>query len=411
MNISRLIAGALLTCALPALAQPELKPVNDLPFPLVTPDEAQKLVMPETTIKLHLHDVTLGEALAELEKQSGVALDTWAGAMDVDKKLSLDLETRSFNEAFKAILDEADVKATLGQFGGRDVWQVMFNQHDEQSDSPQSGVGVFQLRLLNLSSNSSKSVTPTKTGTAKRSQNNGLNVIFGMVSVPQATILDAPRVRITRAEDEKGRSFGIENPNHYQIGFGGGMNGPVSVALRPSTSGSQKLAHLEGVAVYVLPTKRHHWEVDDVTNAKDASHDFLFAGQKMMFSIQNAHQSGNTINLDLRLSSPHKGDNGRNLSFSYALLSSSVHVLDAKGQQLAMSSSGGSRNDNQLTMQAGFSAPGRRTPPVAMQNGKMVTLPTPETPILTGPFKLSFDIPTEFVQTQVPFSFSDVPLP
>ena len=408
MNISRFLVGALVVCALPALAQPEQKPVNGLPFPLVTPEEAGKLAFAEKPIALHLRDVTLGEALEELSKQSGVALDTsWGGDPEIlGKKLSLDLETRSFNEAFNAILDEADVKAVLRQMGGRGTWNVMFNQPDEQNDVMQSGTGLFQLRVLSLNSSLSKSVTPGNKGAAKRSQNTNLSVSFGMLPNPQVAVVGAPLLRITRAEDEKGRS--LSDDRHNFLGFGN-RGEHSSVQLRPLEDASQKLAHLDGVAVYVIPIKRERWEVDDVLNAKDLSHDFQSGGQKLTLTIQRAQKNGDSVSLDLKLSRPN--GEGRDPSFSFEQLTSAVQLMDAKGQKLVAGGYSGTGGGNALTAQASFGLAPPRRPPFILQDGKRVPAPPPEKLVLTEPIKLVFDFPTEFVQTEVPFSFSDVPLP
>ncbi len=409
------MAGALLLCALPTLAQPELKPVNGLPYPLVSPEEAGKLALIDRPIILHLRDVTLADALDELAKQSGVSLDTsWGGNPEIlGKKLSLDLETRSFNEAFKAILDEADVKATLRQLGGRGAWNVAFNQLDEQSNTLQSGVGPFQLRLLSLNSNFSKSVTPTSKGETRRSQNNNLSINFGIMPDPQVAVIGASRIRLTRAEDEKGRSLRDETPDRFPIGFNTGVQEQVNVQLRSSANGSQKLAHLEGVAVFVLPTKREKWELNDVLSAKDVSHDFQSAGQKLTLTIQRAQKTGDFVSLDMKLSSSGIGNGGdaRSPVFSFDQLASAVSLVDAKGQKLISRGLSGTGSGTELTVQARFSMARQMRPPLVMQDGKMVPAPPPAAPVLAEPLKLVFDVPTEFVQTEVPFSFADVPLP
>ena len=115
----QLLFAALLIGAAPVGAQPDpnLKPNNGLLFPLVAPEKVEDLV-PLEPISLHLREVSLGAALRELQVQSGVELDlnVEADRQKLAKTLSVDIQTRSFNEAFAAVADEgrrADGFATL----------------------------------------------------------------------------------------------------------------------------------------------------------------------------------------------------------------------------------------------------------------------------------------------------------
>ncbi len=433
INISRCAVGTCILCVLPALAQPEFRPANGPSYRLVSPEEAAKLTLTEKPMALHLRDVTLADALAELSKQSGVSLETSFGADPVTlaKKLSLDLETRSFNEAFSAILDEADVKAKLQRFGSGPSWNVLFNQTEQQNDPPpQSGVGPFQVRVLNVNSNLSKSASPTQSKAVQRSQTNRASINFGFASDPQLVTSEAPRVRITRATDEKGRSLREEDPVRFPtlavpgranirfeggglysiFGVGGNSMEQTSVPLGTLPEDSEKLALLEGVATYVLPSKREKWEVTDVLNAKGASHEFQSGGQQLTLSLKDVQKAGGGVVLDLRVAFPD-GNEGGKAPLSSGQLTSGLRLVDAGGQKLMASSISSSVEGNELSVQATYSlARGPRTPFV-VRDGKMVPAPLPEAPALAEPLRLFFDIPTEFVQTEVPFSFSDLPLP
>ncbi len=406
MNISRFVTGALLMCALPVLAQPvlaqpDIKPDGGPKFPKVSPEDAAKLGLTAQPIKLHLRDVTLRDALGELQKQSSVSFDiSWGGGDNLDKKLSLDIETRSFNAAFAAVLDEADVKARLQRWGGNFTWNVQFGA-PEENDAPQAGAPPFQLRATNLTSNFNRYVTPGKTKAVNRGQSETLSVTLALTLDPQLPLTSTPRIRLSRAEDEAGRSLLLPpDPNRANSEYGNGFSQQIDVFLSAPEKGSHTLAHLEGVATYVLVDKREHWEIADLLKTPNATHTFESGGQNVTASVVGAEKKGATLQLEFQLRAPQGADlnEGKNPLFSFEQISSSLHLRDAKGRTLSSGGYSGSGESNGYTLQLRFplSAPG--------QAGAGATS-------LVEPLSLVFDAPTEFVQTQVPFSFSDLPLP
>lgn len=401
MNISRFLVGSLVLCALPALAQPDIKPDGAPSFPKVSPEDAAKLGLTAQPIKLHLRDVTLRAALVELQKQSGIALDlSWGGGDALDKKLSLDIETRSFNAAFASILDEADVKARLQRWDGNATWNLQFGAQDE-SDAPQSGVLPFQLRATNLNSNFNRYVTPGKTKAASRGQSETLSVTFTLPSDPQLTLATTPRIRLSRAEDEAGHSLLLPpDPNRSNSDNGGGVSQQIDVSLSAPEKGSRTLAHLEGVATYVLADKREHWEIADLLKTPNATHTFESGGQTTTASLVGAEKKGASLQFEFQLRAPTGADmnGGKNPLFSFEQISASLHLRDAKGRTFPSGGYSGSGESNGYTLQLRYALP------APGQGGAEATT-------VAEPFALVFDAPTEFVQTEVPFSFSDLPLP
>ncbi len=379
---------------LPASSQPEVRPLDGFIIPLVSPEEAAKLGLTEQPIKLHLRDVTLADALDELSKQSGVLLDaSGPGGREVlVKKLSLDIETRSFNEAFAAVLDEADVTAKLRKLGDNDVWNLMFGRQEE-SEAPESGRAPFQIRVLGLSSSSNKNVTPSKTKAPLRFGSSSLTLTLDGISDPQLVAIGPPRVRVTRAEDEVGQSLRSENENLFNFGQVLGGSRRIFVTLRPPDKSSQKIAHLDGAMIYTFATKREKWQIADVLNAKNTAHTFQSAGQTVVASISSAQKVGGAIQLKIKIQAAAKAGEQRNPLFIIEQWRSWLRVVDAKGQTLVPGSFGGSSNEGELNLEARFSPT------------------TPDAQVLNEPAKLTFDVPSEFVQTEVPFSFSDLPLP
>ena len=221
---SHITLAALFACALPALVSPawaQLRPIlnglppqaqpdaknNGLPFPLVSPAQAEKLAV-TAPIKLDLDDVTLAVALDELQKQGKVELNLSRGSKEtLAKTLSVHLETPSFNRAFAEIMDEAGVKASLQRWDYGGTWTVAFEQADDGTEAMQSETGLFRARLMSLGTTLSKTVNLDDTGEGKRSQQNNLTVNLALLPDLRLPLLGAVRTRVTRADDDQNRSL------------------------------------------------------------------------------------------------------------------------------------------------------------------------------------------------------------
>jgi len=411
MNISRFVACALLVSALPAFAQPDAKPGTDLPYPKVTPEDAAKMGLTDKSMQFHLHDVTLSDALDLLQAQSGVPIDkTWSGPNGAfQKKLSLALETRSFSEAFDAILKAADVKAYLQKGYSNKGLSLIFGEDNQFKDAPLSGTGGFQLRVESIDSVLAKSVFVGRTAGPNRSQTNNFSVSLGFVSAPQLPIVGWPRIRLLRADDDKGRSLRPEqNPPVPGTFYNFAQQGPVPL-LAPQAD-AKILARLEGIATYVLPSKHETWEVPDVLNAKNVGHDFQNGGQTLRALVQSVQKAGDKLTVNIRVNGPETKEAAAvpNPFLSFQQIVAAIRLTDAKGRALQQAGYGGNSSGNVYNINANFSLPPSQTPPAIGMDGKPMD---DETPTFDGPIKLTFTVPTEFVQTQVPFSFHDLPLP
>ncbi len=400
MKTFALLLASALFCTWPAFAQPNVKPANGLLYPLVSPQEAAHLGETKQLIDLHLRDVTLRQALDELQKQSGVTLDTSRGGDEatLSKHLSLDLKTHSLREACAAILDEADVKGRLEGRNKSGDLKVLFGLEmpQELSVAPQSGLPAFQIHALSLHSSSSKDVSLWKT--PSREEESSLNVALRYDVDPQLSVIGSPHWRVTRAEDEKGCSLRGDQSKSGLSEFGfSASSGYDFVMLSGPRSDSRKLAHFDGAAVFVLRTKTQHWEVPDALAAKGATHEFASTQTPLLVTISDARLIGTSLHLNITLEPAQASATLPSLFQSSGSLTQSMRVTDADGHTLGSSGGIVGGKGNKTSAQMDFFLPD--TP------GSNKTGAQP------GPFKLVFDLPTEFVQTEVPFSFSNLPLP
>ena len=426
-------------CA-PALAQPDTnvarftpapKLINDLPYPLVTPEEAIKRIEGKPIV-LKLRDVTLVQALQELQKQSGAKIDTgWnANSAEMKKKLSLDLETTSFNRALHEILDEAGVKARLQQFS-TSLWRLEVGSSDSNRNARQSGLDPLSIRLIKVNNTLSKTVDLSEPDQLKSSDDNALTLFFDTPPDPLLE-LAPPRLRITRAEDEQGRALTMDKVEGRQRSMAPGLNPylsrqPLTMRLSRPAADARKLAHLEGVAIYVVPSAREFWEVPDALNAKDVEHEFISNDQTFRAVLQSVTQKGDGVEVKFEITAAPEADLVRlgDPRIPHPLLSlrdvpSAMSLEDANGNILRPSSSNinESRTDGITLVTAQFRqyiVPTRVIygdgTVVRANDGAVMRFKITAKNSLAPPFKFIFDAPKDFVQTEVPFSFTDVPIP
>ncbi len=413
MKTSRILLGALILCALPAFTQPEAKPINGLSYPLVTPEEAARLVQRDNPIALHLRNVTLQAAFSELTKQTGIKLDTsWGGGdkKTLAQKLSLDIETHSFHEAFRAIVDAANVKAQLQRIDPGNVLNVVFGDQQTDNDLPIAGKAPFQIRVRSLDLWSSRGVTLGETPIYNQDSNLSISLMTDID--PLIPTLGGESIHITKAEDEQGRAIQeheapvqlITNSNAWEIGM-------RNFRFKAPEVGSQKLAHLDGVMICVLPTKYEIWSIGNVLTTQNATHEFKSEGQTVRVTITSVHQQGNNLGLVMKVFVPSAGaENGRPHLLSNAQLLRSIRLVDAKGRELKHGSYNLSGNNTEAILQENFYFP-IPTLQFTGGNSKVQPRPLPETPNLTEPVAFTLHTPVECIQTEVPFSFSNLPLP
>jgi len=409
-SISFLVAGALLMCALPALAQPDAKAVNGLPYPLVSPEDAAKLEQPDKPISLHLRDVAISAALDELQKQSGVELSTSTIEPEVlAKHLSLDIETSSFNEALDAISDEADVKAHLERKSASGPLNVVFDENNLPDLAPQSGTKSFSFRVPTLIATIVRSVELDKI--QRRNLFMDVSLTLQCKADPLLPVVGAAQVHITRAEDDQGHSLRDQQPFQLTVQ---GLFRPIAVLTLNPQPDSHTVAHLDGVAVWVLATKKETYQVDDVLHTKSVEHDFVFQNQILHVNLTCAPQNDTDVQVTMEVRSDTKEKPAELDRMRFGLLSDAqvlswLRLSDATGRQLSSSAVTKTKDDNTLTVKALFGLSTRFASP---KNPQGQAAPAPaQTPALNEPLKLIMDVPTEFVQTEVPFSFSDLPLP
>ena len=404
------LVGALLALTLPVLAQPDatereelmVKLPNGLSFPLVSPEAAQKAVA--HPFALHLRDVTLFEALQELQKQSGVELDQLYGGMSsLEKRLSLDVETTSFSRALEAILDEAGVKASLRPWGTGHAWSVGWGDAAEYSNAPQSSVGAFGVRLDGVELITHKKTTFEKKAPASE-QSQSLSLNLEIVPAPELKIVGVPRFRLTRVSDQAGHSLlsGPQGSSPFRFEK---WRGPQSVYLKMA-DGARTLTRIEGVAIVVVPTREESLEIPNATEATGIERRFGRGDDAVTLTIEAVKRTVDFVSLRLKIVPivQDKAGHTHNPLLWAEFVAASLKLKSADGRVLSALNYQTEPGDQDLTVWIGF------RPDFVLQPGQQWPIRA-EPAYPTGPLTLILNAPTAFVQTEIPFSFSEIPLP
>ena len=405
--------AAALAGAWPVCAQPNFQ--NGLPFPVVTPAQAEKMLGAKP-IKIDLDNATLGAALDELQKQSGVGFNIprETPKETLEKPVSIHLETPSVYRAFAEIVDEAGVKATLtrnNDYDSSQLWRVNFGEKDTGDEALQAETGLFRARLMSLNSTLSKTAIPGKEPEKARSQQNTLTVSLALLPDPRLPLLGVPRAVVKRAQDDKGRSL-LPTKNEdrddwqyspysfYSNGYG---RNAATLRLLPPQSDATTLANLDGNMVYAVVAKTETWEIPDLLAQTEWKRSFKSGAQQFDITLKPSFKEEKNLSMAIEVVSNFPRVDGK---IAHPLMSAepvraAIQVTDAGGTVLRAGGGGGGAESQKMTTQISFYPANRQYD----QDGNA------KPNALAGPFKLRFEVPVDIVQTEVPFAFENVPLP
>lgn len=403
--------SALTLCALPTAFAFASSAANWQPYRRVTPGEATHLVN-ATPIRLHVRDVTVKDALEEVERQTGFYIDTDKAFKTLQKKLSLNIETHSFKEATDAIFEAAGAPVILQKSGWDEEWNLSAKPEVEKSNNaPIAGIKPFQVRFKSLRAERHEI---TQVGADPTQQHSAtLTANLRVDSDSQPSLLTEPLLAITRAEDEQGHSLRVGGTYYCNL-----PELSCTIDLVSPEKNARRLAHLDGNVTYVLSSRRELWQVPDVLNVKELSHDFRVSGSTIRASIKSAQKTidGVQINITVDTIVPAKQTinmmtpNGLAMNspvFQFINIADLIQVVDAQGHLLSRGLFAGINDGNHLKGRLQIFLPPNFVAPV--QSGQ--PLPQRIMSPLAEPLKLIFDSPSDIVQTKVPFSFSNIPLP
>ena len=389
--------------------------VNGLPFRLVAPTQAEKLAM-LSPIRINIRNATVATALEELQTQSGISFnleEVRYSKKTLAKRANFAIETSSFNAAFDAIMSAAKLKARLSRYSDDELWRVDFDPQSGAEGLP-NRQGLFGLRLMRLNTTLFKSADLSDAQSPQRRENNRLVASLKPMPDARLPVIGAPRPRLTRAEDEQGRSWlkDEKQPDdgdnwRYKSGSFYSVdprNIDFDMLMKVPAADAKMLRHLEGILVYSLLAKSESWEVPDLLAQNEWNHTFKSERREFYLTVTpeltTKSESANLLTVNFEVTSNERAQEGEVPPPMLALkvLSKSVKVFDASGAAL-MASVASSRVDASMVK---MTLRIRNAEPSYSGNSKKA---------LELPLKLIFEAPLEVVQTEVPWAFENVPLP
>lgn len=414
---TQILFAAALACALPVCAQLNFQFQNGLPFPVVSPAQAEKMLVAKP-IKIDLDNVTLRAALDELQKQSGVGFNIPRDVPKetLEKPVSIHLETPSVYRAFAEIVDEAGVKASLtrnNDYDSSQIWRVSFGAKDTGDEALQAATGLFRTRLTGLNSTLSKNVAPGKTPETARTQQNNLTVSLALLPDPRLPLVGVPRAVVKRAQDDKGRSLlppkndGEDEWRYSPYSFYSNSYGRnvASLRLLPPEADATTLSNLDGNIIYTVVAKTEAWEIPDLLAQPEWKRTFKSGDQQFDVTLKPTFKEEKTLSVAIEVTSnfPRVENRIGHPLMAAEPVRAALAVTDANGTILRTGGGGGGTESQKMTTQVSFTPASRQYEEQEDGDAK----PKP----LTGPFKLRFEVPVDVVQTEVPFAFENVPLP
>ena len=401
------VVGATLICSLPVWAQPDpiMRLPNGLPFRVVSPEEAENLVS-TGPIKLKLEDVSVARALEELQAQSGVELDLQDlqySKETLAKRISIDVEKRSFKGAFDEIMDKAALYASLRRTGSSGAYRVEFNTKNEVTEGSVFSQGLFSVRLVSLSYEALHKLDVSDAKIPFRTQSQTLTADITMSPDMRLPLVGSSRGRVTRAEDDQGRSLRMDI-DQQELGygtesfyFGSYWQTHGKLKLRPPLPDAKTLRHLEGVVVYSWIVKSETWRVPDLLSAPAWTREFENAEQRFVMSVEVALIKGYPnrvgVNIEVRSDMPETPEEIAPAMLASSAIMDGFAMQDGEGRALRRNGGFASKGyrDGKIQIAATFDGTGNKT--------------------LITPLQMIFKAPLDVVQTEAPFAFENVPLP
>lgn len=388
---------ASLTASTPIVAQPP-EPAKSSEAPSITPDELLRLLGEKPQIALHFKDAQPQQVLEELSRQTGFTFRlTEFGRIQEAKPVTIDVEGQEFWPVLNELAKQMGVSIRRGGLGsGFQVWPgQMFQERGNGPQSP-SALGVLQADSVGRS----RSLRWGADGKPAWTETISVGLRFQID--PRIQVLSASyQPKIDEAVDNTGRSIALPRPafaadfNMFSgADFDDGSGRRFNVSLRAPAAPAQRIARLKGSARLRVITRSETWEVD-IDEEKSRTKTVQRDGAQMSLNVGPWRRRGGRYEIELAMREPEAvpdlaGINRRRMLGLQAF--GTVRLLDAQNRELTRSGTEGNSSSSGVEYRMSFSSRGGENDPGA-------------------PARLVWTLPTEWKDVEVPFEFTDLPLP
>lgn len=392
------IAGVIATG--PVAAQPP-EPVRSSEVPLISIEELARLLGDKPPITLKFTDASLKQVLDELSQQTGLMFRTleMGRAKDKEEKpVTVDVQGKEFWPVLDELSRQMGVSFQPDHSGsGFQVWPGRAMVNPEQGSGPQSKTPLGAMRVDSVG----RSRTLRWSADGKAMPNESLSLSLGIRLDPRIRVLGASyQPKLDEAIDNVGYSLAPARravpegfDMHEGMGFSGGSGRQFNVSLRAPGPQTQRLTRLRGSVRLRVATRSETWEVD-VDEDKPRTKTIQRDGAEISLSVGAWRRRGGVYEMELAMHQAERIPNAapNNRRFWGFSTFGNVRLLDAQNRELSRGGSSGNGSGTGLEYRMSFSSRGGED-----DAGQ--------------PAKLIWTLPTEWKDVEIPFEFSDIPLP
>ncbi|HVF09295.1 MAG TPA: hypothetical protein VNA16_00740, partial [Abditibacteriaceae bacterium] len=228
-----------------------------------------------------------------------------------------------------------------------------------------------------------------------------MNVEFTVFVDPKLRVRrNASKLKLEQATDEQGNSLlppGMMGRFNDVGSYFGAFQAasPLNLSAQLTPGPGTRITKLKGTLRLSVETKKEVWEVPDILQARDIAKTITKPGGNERYLVQEVKQRGQNYEVHVIVSRAGRDDRDeRGEGRINHNIFSSLRLVDAQGRELQPSGSSTRGGNNELTGNISFTRP---------QGGNAGDV--------GEPVKLVWDIPTESKAIEVPFEFTDLPLP
>jgi hypothetical protein len=336
-----------------------------------------------TLITLHLKNVNPRDVFSAIAKQAGTELGFFPENLWVKERgipfqpVSIDLDQQPFWHAIEQAGQIANARVqTMNTGTGSKLTVQQGNPGEDWLSGPHSDSGQFTVLPVQISRNQTVTFSPTA---AKMSSS---EIRFRLLVDPKVTVLSVIyRPKLTEAIDDKGNS--LLPPDDQAMGdqVGPALTFEMSSPLAFPNDGFTKLTSLKGTISVAVASHMEHLDLPDVKAAVNQPK-LIGEWSLVVESCQIGQRDGSYA---LKVTVP---DRTVDANAVYSLIGQ-VRLVDAANQTISTGYNSGSGDGLHYEIKKTFSSQ----------------------EVIHLPVSLKWDLPMETKEKQVPFHFTDLPLP
>ena len=369
------------------------------PVPPITLKELEREAGGPTLVTLRFKEAKHQEILSELGKQANISLraNIWSGDEKRNKKHSLEIDKKPFWDAVAEIGEKMQLFPQ--QWGGQNGMVLSEDQGEASRGATQMATPMFSITAKTISRTHTVNFTPKVEASKAQPETPSMSLQTAILIDPKLRLLNnAAKASVTEIVDEKGKSLKGAQDDIWVHGESP-LLWQMQVPLKYSATMGKKIARLQGSFRAFVIARHERWEIPDVLKAKGASKTVKIDNRDETYTLEEIVKEGDSVRISIKVNreleiAPRPGDStpeAQQLKYARRDLSRWMRLSDAKGNAYQGYNSGGSEDEMSFTFNSNQQFPDDAKPGEAD--------------------KLVIDIPLEFRQLEVPFTFKDLVLP